>query len=93
MDINLSSAKERVFEEIFRVLKPGGELYFSDVFANCRISESLAADPVLRGECISGALYVEDFRRIMAAAGWKENDRNAYRLRIAGLFLICIDFA
>ena len=70
--INLSPAKERVFEEIYRVLKPGGELFFADVFADRRIPESLAADPVLRGECLSGALYTEDFRRIMAANGWAD---------------------
>ena len=70
--INLSPAKEQVFKEIYRILKPGGELYFSDVFADRRIPEQLAADPVLRGECVSGALYTEDFRRIMAKCGWAD---------------------
>jgi SAM-dependent methyltransferase len=70
--INLSPAKELVFKEIFRILKPGGELYFSDIFANRRIPESLATDPVLRGECLSGALYIEDFRRIMESCGWAD---------------------
>ena len=70
--INLSPAKEQVFKEIYRVLKPGGELYFSDVFADRRIAETLAADPVLRGECLSGAMYIEDFRRLMAKTGWAD---------------------
>ena len=67
--LNLSPDKPRVFAEIFRVLKPGGELYFSDVFADRRIPAPLAADPLLLGECLGGALYVEDFRRLMAQAG------------------------
>ena len=70
--INLSPDKEQVFKEIYRVLKPGGELFFSDVFADRRISESLANDPVLRGECLSGAMYTEDFRRLMAKIGWPD---------------------
>ena len=70
--INLSPAKEQVFNEIFRVLKPGGELFFADVFSDRRIPEALANDPVLRGECLSGALYIEDFRRIMAKCGWDD---------------------
>jgi len=70
--INLSPAKERVLREIYRVLKPGGELFFSDVFADRRIPESLANDPALRGECLSGVLYTEDFRRLMAASGWAD---------------------
>ncbi len=67
--VNLSPAKPRVFAEIFRVLKPGGELYFSDVFADRRIPPELQRDPVLLGECLGGALYHEDFRRLVAAAG------------------------
>ncbi|MBI2384325.1 MAG: methyltransferase domain-containing protein [Gammaproteobacteria bacterium] len=67
--LNLSPDKPRVFREIFRVLKPGGELYFSDVFADRRIPKPLAEDPILLGECLGGALYVEDFRRLMAQMG------------------------
>lgn len=67
--INLSPDKEKVFSEILRVLKPGGELYFSDVFADRRIPEALKSDPVLLGECLSGALYTEDFRRMLAKHG------------------------
>lgn len=63
--INLSPEKPKVLAEIFRVLKPGGELYFSDVFADRRILEELRKDPVLLGECLGGALYWEDFRRIL----------------------------
>ena len=70
--INLSPNKEQVYREIYRVLKPGGELYFSDIFADRRIPKELTTDPVLRGECFGGALYVEDFRRIMTAVGWAD---------------------
>lgn len=70
--INLSPAKEQVFKEIYRVLKPGGELHFSDVFSDRRIPEALASDPLLRGECLGGTLYSEDFRRIMAKCGWAD---------------------
>lgn len=67
--VNLSPEKRRVFSEIFRVLKPGGELFFSDVFSDRRIPKSLAEDPVLVGECLGGALYTEDFRRLMMDVG------------------------
>lgn len=67
--INLSPEKPKVLAEIFRVLKPGGELYFSDVFADRRIPAELRQDPVLLGECLGGALYWEDFRRILHGLG------------------------
>lgn len=66
---NLSPDKPRLFSEIFRVLKPGGELYFSDVFADRRIPEPLTKDPVLLGECLGGAMYKEDFRRLLYKLG------------------------
>jgi SAM-dependent methyltransferase len=67
--LNLSADKPQLFAEIFRVLKPGGELYFSDVFAGARVPAELQDDPVLRGECLSGAMYTEDFRRMLAELG------------------------
>ncbi|EQA36826.1 methyltransferase domain protein [Leptospira inadai serovar Lyme str. 10] len=67
--MNLSPNKASVFSEIFRVLRPGGELYFSDVFADRRIPEELKEDPILLGECLGGALYTEDFRRLFYQLG------------------------
>lgn len=67
--INLAPEKSKVFAEIFRVLKPGGELYFSDVYADRRIPERLGSDAVLLGECLAGALYMEDFRRLISGCG------------------------
>lgn len=73
--INLSPNKARVFAEMFRVLRPGGEMYVSDVFASRRLPSSLAEDPVLLGECLGGAMYIEDFRRLLVNLGC-----NDYRL-------------
>lgn len=67
--INLSPDKKSVFSEIFRVLKPGGELYFSDIFSGRRIPAHLTGDPVLHGECLAGAMYIEDFRRLLTSLG------------------------
>ncbi len=67
--LNLVPDKRRAFAEVFRVLKPGGELYFSDVYSDRRLPRELLADPVLLGECLAGALYVQDFRRLLAELG------------------------
>ena len=67
--INLSPEKQRVFAEVFRVLKPGGEFYFSDVFTGRRMPDKLRHDPVLREECMGGAMYIEDFRRLLRDLG------------------------
>lgn len=68
--VNLSPFKDLVLSEIHRVLKPGGELFFSDTYSDRRIPEELRNDPVLVGECLGGALYTEDFKRKMSEAGW-----------------------
>ena len=68
--INLSPFKELIFSEIYRVLKEGGELCFSDVFADRRLPEEVKNDPVMHGECMGGAMYFEDFRRLMEKCGF-----------------------
>lgn len=70
--INLVADKAAVFRAAHRLLKPGGELYFSDVYADRRVPAALKADPVLHGECLSGALYWNDFLTLAKAAGFDD---------------------
>ena len=68
--INLSPDKSSVLEGVFRLLKPGGEFYFSDVYADRRIPDSIKHDPVLYSECLGGALYWQDFISFSKQAGF-----------------------
>jgi len=68
--INLCSDKEAVLRECLNLLKPGGELYFSDVYANRRVPQHLQDDEVLWGECLSGALYWNDFENMARKVGF-----------------------
>jgi len=68
--INLCEDKAAVLKSAYRLLKPGGEMYFSDVYADRRVPVALTKDPVLHGECLSGALYWNDFLQTARAAGF-----------------------
>ncbi|MCB1665630.1 MAG: methyltransferase domain-containing protein [Pseudomonadales bacterium] len=70
--INLSPDKDAVLRGVHRLLKDGGEMYFSDVYADRRVPESVRTDPVLYGECLGGALYWGDFLRIARRAGFTD---------------------
>jgi len=70
--INLASDKARIFDAVHSLLKPGGEMYFSDVYSNRRVPEALKSDPVLHGECLSGALYWGDFLAHAKGAGFAD---------------------
>ncbi len=70
--INLVADKAAVFRAAHRLLKPGGELYFSDVYADRRVPHALLADPVLHGECLAGALYWADFLTLAKGAGFAD---------------------
>ena len=68
--INLSIDKLAVLCGAFDLLKPGGELFFADVYCDRRLSDAVRADPLLYGECLGGALYWNDFLPMAKRAGF-----------------------
>jgi SAM-dependent methyltransferase len=68
--VNLSIDKPAVFRGAYSLLKPGGEFYFSDVYCDRRLPDSVRSDPLLYGECLGGALYWNDFLPMAKAAGF-----------------------
>jgi SAM-dependent methyltransferase len=68
--LNLARDKLRVLRDAYDLLKPGGEMYFADVYADRRLPEALRSDPVLLGECLGGALYWNDFQQLAKRAGF-----------------------
>ncbi len=70
--VNLSPDKAAVLKGVHKLLKPGGEFFFSDVYANRRVPEIVRNDPVLYGECLGGALYWNDFARLAHGAGFAD---------------------
>ena len=70
--INLSPDKPAALRGAERLLKPGGEMYFADVYADRRVPAEVAQDPVLYGECLGGALYWNDFLSLAKTAGFAD---------------------
>ncbi|SNT74844.1 methyltransferase domain-containing protein [Amphiplicatus metriothermophilus] len=70
--VNLCTDKRAVFAAAHALLKPGGEFYFSDVYADRRLPASLREDPIAHGECLAGALYWNDFLQMAKAAGFPD---------------------
>lgn len=70
--INLAVDKEAVLRSAFRLLRQGGEMYFSDIYASRRVPQELTRDPVLYGECLAGALYWSDFCALARRCGFAE---------------------
>ncbi len=70
--VNLSPDKDAVLRAVLRLLKPGGELYFSDVYADRRVPSVVRDDPVLYGECLGGALYWNDFLQLARRQGFAD---------------------
>ncbi len=70
--VNLSPDKDAVLRGVQRLLKAGGEFYFSDVYADRRVPDAVRKDPVLYGECLGGALYWNDFLRLAQRQGFAD---------------------
>lgn len=74
--INLSPEKGRVYEEVFRVLKPGGRVAISDIVEREELPEELRDDPEALAGCVSGAASPEDHGAWLRAAGFEHIDVN-----------------
>lgn len=70
--INLSADKERVLSEAFRVLRPGGRFAVSDVVVRGPVPEAIRRNMELWAGCVAGALEEDEYRRLLADAGFGE---------------------
>ena len=88
--INLSSDKNRVLREAFRVLKPGGRFAVSDVVTRGAISEEIRKSVLLWVGCIAGALDEAEYREKLTSAGFEQVEiepTRIYRIEDAREFL------
>ena len=88
--INLSSDKDRVLAEAFRVLKPGGRLAVSDVVVRGEVPDQIRRSVELWIGCVAGALEESDYRAKLAKAGFEAIDvepTRIYRVEDARDFL------
>ncbi|MBD3392575.1 MAG: methyltransferase domain-containing protein [Chitinivibrionales bacterium] len=70
--VNLTADKRSVFEEIFRVLKPGGALCISDIVSLSPVPIDMKYNERLRGECLGGAMVQEELFAMMADVGFPD---------------------
>jgi arsenite methyltransferase len=70
--INLSPNKKRVFEEAFRVLKPGGRLMVSDIVLLKRLPEIIKKSVQAYIGCLAGAEMKDKYLQMIKDAGFQE---------------------
>jgi len=88
--INLSANKDRVLQEAFRVLKPGGRFAVSDVVTKGEMLPEIRRSVLLWVGCVAGALEENEYRNKLAAAGFEQIElepTRVYRVEDAREFL------
>ena len=78
--INLAADKAPVLREAFRVLKPGGRFAVSDVVTRGQLPDDLRADMEAWVGCVAGALGENEYRRLLAEAGFEGIDVEVTRV-------------
>ncbi len=78
--INLSSDKDAVLREAFRVLKPGGRFAVSDVVVRGEVPADVRRNMELWVGCIAGALQETEYRAKLTAAGFAEIEVDIWRV-------------
>ncbi|MCE1190252.1 MAG: methyltransferase domain-containing protein [Ignavibacteria bacterium] len=69
--INHAQDKEKVWNEIYRVLKKGGRFVVSDIYSLSEVPEEYRNDPVAVSECWAGAIEKELYLKIISDAGFE----------------------
>jgi ubiquinone/menaquinone biosynthesis C-methylase UbiE len=69
--INLSPNKKQVFEDAFRVLKPGGRLMISDIVLLRDLPNALKRSAKAYVNCVSGAVMKDEYLKLVRNAGFK----------------------
>ena len=88
--INLSADKDRVLQEAFRVLKPGGRFAVSDVVTHGEVPNEIRQSVLLWVGCIAGALAESEYRAKLLSAGFDSIEiepTRIYRIEDAREFL------
>jgi ubiquinone/menaquinone biosynthesis C-methylase UbiE len=78
--INLSSDKDQVIAEAFRVLKPGGRFAVSDVVIRGEVPEAVRRSMELWVGCVAGALEETSYREKLTNAGFEAVDLEPTRI-------------
>lgn len=68
--INLSGNKEKVFQEAYRILKPGGRLAISDIISGIQLPSSISCNATLWAACIGGAMQKDSYFNLIKKAGF-----------------------
>jgi len=68
--INLSPEKRQVFQDAYRVLKPGGRLFVSDVVATKEMPEEMRGQAALLTGCVAGAEHIDRLRSLLDEVGF-----------------------
>jgi SAM-dependent methyltransferase len=69
--VNLSPDKQQVFDEAFRVLRPGGQVTVSDVVQTAPFPDDVRDDPEALAACVSGAATIDRLETILGKAGFE----------------------
>ncbi|MFA5086880.1 MAG: arsenite methyltransferase [Candidatus Paceibacterota bacterium] len=69
--INLTPDKSKTFSEAYRVLKPGGKIYLSDIVLLEELTDEQRNNHELISGCVAGALLKDDYLNKIQAAGFK----------------------